>query len=73
MDVDIVPYRSLPSRSNPKWHDDDLLKLSSPELDAVKLRVAVCIKARYKSNGRGDFGLEVGGTEPLSQEASEPQ
>jgi hypothetical protein len=42
-------------------------------LDVLKLRVAVCIKARYKGNVNGDYGLEVGGTKPLDPEASEPQ
>ena len=55
------------------WQDDDLFKLTHPELDVLKLRVAVCIKARYKGNVNGDYGLEVGGTKPLDPEASEPQ
>ena len=55
------------------WQDDDLFKLTPPELDVLKLRVAVCIKARYKGNVNGDYGLEVGGTKPLDPEASEPQ
>ena len=55
------------------WQDDDLFKLTPPELDVLKLRVAVCIKARYKGNVNGDYGLEVGGTKLLDPEASEPQ
>ena len=55
------------------WQDDDLFKLTPPELDVLKLRVAVCIKARYKGNVNGDYGLEVGGMKPLDPEASEPQ
>ena len=37
------------------------------------MRVAVCVKARYKGNVSGDFGMEVGGTNLLTPEASEPQ
>ena len=37
------------------------------------MRVAVCVKARYKGNVTGDFGMEVGGTKPLTSEASELQ
>ena len=69
----IVSCRSLPSWCNPQWQDDDLFKLTNPELDTLKLRVAVCVKARYKGNVSGDFGMEVGGTKPLIPEASEPQ
>jgi hypothetical protein len=62
----------LPSWCNEKWQDDDIFKLTAPELETLKLRVAVCIKARYKGNVSGDFGLETGGTVPLTPEASEP-
>jgi len=55
------------------WQDDDLFKLSVPELEVLKLRVAVCLKCRYKGHVNGDFGLEVGGMKPLDPEASEPQ
>ena len=62
----------MPSWCNEKWQDDDIFKLTAPELETLKLRVAVCIKARYKGNVSGDFGLETGGTVPLTPEASEP-
>ena len=63
----------MPSWCKSDWHDDDLFKLTNPDLDALKLRVAVCTKARFKGNVSGDFGMEVGGTKPLNPEASEPQ
>ena len=69
----LLSCRSVPSWCKKDWQDDDLFKLTSPELDALKLRVAVCVKARYKGNVTGDFGMEVGGTKPLTPEASEPQ
>ena len=50
-----------------------LTQAVKPGVGCSKLRVVVCAKTRYTGNGRGDFGLEVGGTEPLSHEASEPQ
>ena len=69
----LLSCRSLPAWARTDWDDDDLFKLTPPELDVLKLRVAVCIKARYKGNVNGDNGLEVGGTKPLILEASETQ
>ena len=69
----LLSCRSVPSWCKRDWQDDDLFKLTSPELDALKLRVAVCVKARYKGNITGDFGMEVGGTKLLTPVASEPQ
>ena len=69
----LLSCRSLPAWTKKDWDDNDLFKLSVPELEVLKLRVAVCLKCRYKSNVSGDFGLEVGGMKPLDPEASEPQ
>ena len=69
----LLSCRSLPAWCKNDWDDNDLFKLSVPDLDALKLRVAVCIKARYKGNVNGVYGLEVGGMKPLDPEASEPQ
>jgi hypothetical protein len=69
----LLSCRSLPAWAKTDWDDNDLFKLSVPELEVLKLRVAVCLKCRYKGNVSGDFGLEVGGMKPLDPEASEPQ
>ena len=69
----LLSCRSLPAWTKKDWDDNDLFKLSVPELEVLKLRVAVCLKCRYKGHVNGDFGLEVGGMKPLDPEASEPQ
>ena len=69
----LLSCRSLPAWCKNDWDDNDLFKLSVPELDALKLRVAVCLGCRYRGNVRGDFGLEVGGMKLLDPEAPEPQ
>jgi hypothetical protein len=69
----LLSCRSVPSWCNPKWEDDDLFKLTVPEMESPKIRVAVATKARYKKNASCEFALEVGDTKPLNPEASEPQ
>ncbi len=69
----LLSCRFVPSWCKNDWQDDDLFKLTNPELDALKLRVVVCVKACYKGNVTGDFGMEVGGTKLLTLEASESQ
>ena len=64
----LLSCRSGPSWCKSDWQDDDLFKLTPPELDVLKLRVAVCIKARYKGNVNCDYGLEVGGTKLFNLE-----
>ena len=71
--IDGVHPRPGPaSWCKPDWQDDDLFKLSTLELETLKLRVAVCLKARFKNNVRGDFGFEVADTKPLDPTAPEP-
>ena len=69
----LLSRRSGPIWCKPDWDDDDLFKVTPLEMDTIKLRVAVCIKARYKTNVQGHFGMEVGGTKPLDPKDSEPQ
>lgn len=65
--------RSLPTWCKPTWEDDDLFKLSVPELDAVKMRVAVATGCRFKAHATKEFALSVAGTEPVSIEVPELQ
>jgi hypothetical protein len=63
-----VRIRTLPHWCRPGWDDDDIYKLSVPELGALKLRVAVAVGARYKGNSSPQltsFGHETGGTKAL--------
>lgn len=61
----VASSRSLPTWCRPEWQDDDIYSLSKPELDGLKLKVAVCVQARYKANASRDYGLEVAGQTPL--------
>ena len=53
---------TTPVWANPGYHDDDIFKMSQPELDQLKTRVAWALGIRHRNQNRtAPFALDVSG------------
>ena len=51
------------------WKDDDIFDLSQPELETMKMRVAVVCKIKFRQSKQGVYGLPVAGASALDADA----
>ena len=51
------------------WKDDDIFDLSQPDLETMKMRVAVVCKIKFRQSKQGEYGLPVAGALALDADA----
>ena len=61
----------MPEKSwvNHNWKDDDIFDLSHTDLEAMKMRVAVTCKIKFRQAKQGEYGLPVAGAPALDADA----